>query len=232
MAYDREHVLLTWGGQLPGDESWVCSLRTAPVPVVPGAVNISDGDLEGLLPAYSAAVQAFHQSADTHLSQLAYVSWIKVAAIDQDGKYKQGQQSVREEVLEEWVSGAEVGLAPPNQVALCISTVTAAPRGLASKGRFYLPLPVVQIDPTEGLMGTEVADDIRDSVKTFLEAIADVPGIDTDISPTPCVMSKVGAGTTRKIIGAKVGRALDTQQRRRRSLPENYRIAELDTGIF
>jgi hypothetical protein len=46
------------------------------------------------------------------------------------------------------------------------------------------------------------------------------------------VMSRHGSGSTHKITGCKIGRVLDTQRRRRRSLPENYRIVAIDTGTF
>lgn len=233
MAFSKEHVLLTWGGSLPGLETWACSLRCAPMPVVPGAVNISDGDLDGLRPSYVAAVTAFHSAPATGLSGAATLKWVKLAAIDQDGKYKEDQTSVVETVIADVPGGAGFGNAPPpNQVAMAITLVTSAARGRASKGRFFLPLPNWPVNPTDGLIAEAAAIGVRGQVKTFLEAVADVPGIDTDISPTPVVMSQVGAGTTRKIIGCKVGRALDTQRRRRRSLPENYVVSAIDTGVF
>lgn len=231
MSFDREHVLLTWGGDLPGGEHWTCSLRTAPVAVLPGAIFMDDDDIEGLSPAYVAAVKAFHTRTETKLSMYAKLTWVKLAVINEEGFYKEGGTSVKETVFAP-LSGAESNPPPPNQVALAITLVTAKLRGYARQGRFYLPLPQVQIDPTEGLMAVSNADTIKGSVKTFLEAIADVPGVDTDVSPDPVVMSRHGNGTTNEIIGAKVGRALDTQRRRRRSLPENYRLVDIDTGAF
>jgi hypothetical protein len=231
MAFDREHVLLTWGGELPGKETWTCSLRCAPTSIVPGAVNISDGDLDGLMASYVPAVKAFHARASTKIFTYASLLWVKAAAIDQNGKYKVGQVSVKEEQFAA-VNGGGTSPGVPNQVALAVSLTTALPRGYGHAGRFYLPMPTTVPDASDGLITTGDADSVRGSVKTFLESIADVPGIDTDISPEPVVMSRHGSGSTHKITGCKIGRVLDTQRRRRRSLPENYRIVAIDTGTF
>lgn len=237
MSFDRQHVLLTWGGDLSGGEKWVCSLRTAPFPIVPGAVFINDDDLASLSPSYVAAVKAFHASQTLKLSSLAKLTFVKLAAIGTDGKYIPGAVSVKETVFAPiggagGMPGSYDSTSPQvNQVALCITTTTDMPRGYGHQGRFYLPVP--QMFPAaDGLISAADADGVKAAVKTFIEAIADVPGIDTDVSPTPCVMSRHGTGSTHKITGAKVGRVLDTQRRRRRSLPENYRIVAVDTGAF
>jgi len=232
MSYSKEHVLLTWGGTLPGSETWTNSLRCAPMPIVPGAVFIDDGDLEGLEASYVPAVKDFHARLGTKIANVCQLTWVKLAAIGTDGKYKPGAISVRESVFAP-IAGAIAGggNGVPNQLSLAVTTVTALPRGHAHAGRFYLPMPSIPIG-SDALISTSDADAVRQSVKTFLEAVADVPGVDTDISPTPVVMSKIGSGATNKIIGCKIGRVLDTQRRRRRSLPENYRIVDIDTGVF
>jgi len=73
---------------------------------------------------------------------------------------------------------------------------------------------------------------VMNTTKTFLEAISDVPGVDLPSSPGAVVMSrKAGAPTTRIVTGVDVGRVLDTQRRRRRSLPESYSHVAVDQGI-
>jgi hypothetical protein len=229
MSYGKQHVLLTWGGTLPGGESWSCSLRTAPMPIVPGFVRITDGDLSGLAASYVPAVKTYHQSAQLQISNQAKLTWVKLAAIDLSGKYVPDQLSVLETTFVglPGIAGGQ----PPNQIALCVSTTTDQIRGYAHAGRFYLPMPTFQ-PATDGRITQSDADFARQASKTFLEAIADVPGIDNDISPTPVVMSKHGNGTTRKITGVRIGRVLDTQRRRRSSVPEGYEYVGIDTGTF
>jgi hypothetical protein len=207
------------------------------VPIIPGSLNVTDSDLDNLSGSYVPAVKTFHAAPGVKIAASTKLTWVKLAAIAEDGKYRTGQTSVKESVFA-GISGAggnpggfDATSQMPNQVALCITTTTAVARGYGHAGRFYLPTP--QMFPgADGLISQGDADGAKAAVKTFIEAVADVPGVDSDNSPTPVVMSQHGTGVTNKITGAKVGRVLDTQRRRRRSLPENYRLVDVDTGAF
>jgi hypothetical protein len=227
--FDIEHLYLQWGGKLPGGEQWSCGIRIAEQGVhVPGATYVppeSDVD-DWLNGAVKDAVAAYHTRAITAINPLAKLSFCKLNAIGTDGHYV--WPLTHEHVFADLAGGGDAFNTTINQASVAVSLTTGFSRGPAHRGRFYLPMPAVQIG-TDGLMVAAFANNIMASSKTFLEAIADTPGIDAPNSMTPMVMSrKLGAPAHRKITGCQVGRVVDTQRKRRRSLPETYSTTALD----
>jgi hypothetical protein len=236
--YDIEHVLIQWGGTLPGNEQWTCSLRAAPHSDVQIVEEVTQADCDAWCKgAIKDAVLAFHQRATTRIYGGATLTYVKANRITTAGHYKDSGTS--EFVFPANTTGGAPTLvngqfltAPPNQIALAVTLTTGFSRGPAHKGRIYLPMPLVVLG-ADGLMSSDDADAVKSSVKTFLEAIADTPGLDGPNSYTPCVISRnAGHPARREITGASVGRVLDTQRRRRKSLPESYRNATLSLGAF
>lgn len=116
----------------------------------------------------------------------------------------------------------------PTQVALAVSLATSVPRGLASKGRFYLPGPVVALDPTWRMTAAD-RNGIGGRLQTFLRALDHTIGTGTGSTRlVPAVVSPLGigsgGGTIRRVTRFRLGRVLDTQQRRRNALSEDYAV--------
>jgi hypothetical protein len=234
--FDRNHLQLTWGGKLPGGEDWSCSLkladgRTGSLAAANDAflatVNVADA-VNGYI---KDAILAFHTRVATNISAAAKLNYAKLALIGREGRYPDGEDS-QEYVFANVGGGGPGGTTPPNQVALVVSLLTPYTRGPAHRGRFYLPLPIIPVSTTDGLISAADANAVAGSAKTFLEDLSDVPGLDLPSSPGVVVMSrKSGAATTRIVTGVEVGRVLDTQRRRRRSLPESYSHVVVDQGL-
>lgn len=229
--FDIEHLLMQWGGKLPGGETWSCSLRLAEQVHVPGA-NYIPGEAEidsWLNGAIKDAVLAYHTRATTCIHPAAKLSFVKLNAVGTDGLYR-SQSGSHEHIFADVAGAGQLAVQYPNQVALAVSLTTGYTRGPAHRGRFYLPLPACEMDAS-GRIPPFYQGTVKASTKTFLEAIADVPGIDAPNSLTPTVMSrKAGAPAHRPITGVDVGQVLDTQRRRRRSLAEAYSGVALDLG--
>jgi hypothetical protein len=231
--FDRNHLQLTWGGWLPGNESWSCSIKLA------NAVNEAilndtylDGiDLQDAIDGYlKDAVLAFHTDPRTLISGACYLDFAKVALIGRQGLYPP-DQNAHEHVFAH-IAGGGSGAIPPNQIALAVSLTTGFTRGAAHRGRFYLPATTTPLVGTTGLISDAAADGVAAAAKAFVEAISDVPGLDTPYSPGAVVMSrKSGQARTRQVTGIAVGKVIDTQRRRRRSLPESYHTIAVDQGI-
>lgn len=226
------HVLIQWGGKLPGGEQWSCSIRCAEQEHIAGSTTVPSADSvaswnDG---AIKDAVLAFHTRPESHINAAALLSFVKANRIDLDGKYMDPTTS--DYTFSDVAGGGGTNNLVPNQVALAVSLLTGYSRGPAHRGRFFLPLPAMALG-TDGRFSAALATETAGSVKTFLEALADTPGIDAPNSLTPMVMSrKSGAPAQRKITGAAVGRVLDTQRRRRKSLGEAYGSAVLDLGTY
>lgn len=228
--FDIAHVLIQWGGKLPGNEEWSCSIRCAQTVHPIGSATVPDQPAVAswLNGAIKDAVQAYHVNPDTNIHPNAKLSFVKANRINIDGHYT--DQLTNEHVFAD-VAGGGGGYSPyPNQTTVAVSLTTGFSRGPAHRGRFYLPLPAVSLT-AQGVMTVGIPAQIASSTKTFIEALADVPGLDTPERLKPCVMSrKAGAPAHREITGVEVGAVVDTQRRRRGKLLENYLRVTLDTG--
>jgi hypothetical protein len=228
--FDRKHGYLQWGGSLPGGEEWSCGLRFAVTedPISIG-VGEADWDYEALLDRFVPIVSDFHHDSLMGISSRANLEFLKFNRINVDGHY--AEAITHQRVVGPLGGGLSTGH-PANQVALVITLTTAVARGPAHAGRFYLPMPCFT-PAADGLITIATAAAAATRVKGFIEALSDWAGVDLPTDGGVCIMSrKAGAPATRRVDGAKVGRALDTQRRRRRSLKENYLIEEIDQGTF
>lgn len=232
--FSHQHVLIQWGGKLPGNETWSCSIRCAEQTTV-GAIGTQvppQAEVnQWLNSSIKDAVLAYHTSMSNPLSSYARLSFVKANRIGINGRYM--DQGTNQYVFAD-IPGSIANAPVPNQIALAISLTTGYTRGPAHRGRYYLPLPTAPTDGISGRIGDGNANSYRDSAKTFLEAIADVPGIDAPNSLTPVVMSRQGQtrqAAYRVVTGVEVGEVLDTQRRRRRSIVENYKGVALDLGV-
>jgi len=210
--FDQPHIYLQWGGKLPGGESWSCGLRFRNA--APGGPELAT--TETVPAAITAAVQAFHTRPGSMISQFAKLSFVKFNLITMDGKY--ANPLTGQAILAD-IGGGGTATTPyhPNQVALAISLTTGFTRGPAHRGRFYMPLPNTAL-AVDGLVSATDRDSVKASALTFVAALNAVSA-----NAQIAVFSrKIGAATNRMVTGVAVGRALDTQRRRRRALVENY----------
>lgn len=206
------HLYLQWGGKLPGGEKWSCGLRMS---------TINSGSVDSaasMLTAAKNAVQAFHTSTSggVQINSRALLSFVKLNAIGTDGKYM--LQTTNEAIVADVPGGYTLSTGNfPNQVALAVTLTTAVTRGPANKGRFYVPLPAYDVG-TDGRIGSTYTTNAEAGVMTLINALN---AINTDIK-VAVYSRKAGAAAQRLVTGAKVGRVLDTQRRRRNKLVEDY----------
>lgn len=208
--YDSAHIYLQWGGKLPGGEQWSCGLRFA------GPSATAETDAAAMLPGAAAAVVAYHQRTGTYVGAPAKLSYVKCNGVDTDGHYISLGTN---QALYADLAGGVTGSVPvhPLQVALCVSLLTGYSRGPAHRGRFYLPLPATPVDANGTISSTD-AGLVDTSSETFLTALNSVNAA-WDVA---VFSRKAGAPAHRVVTGMAVGRVLDTQRRRRRSLVEAY----------
>jgi len=206
--FSSKHFYVQWGGKLPGNESWSCGIR-----LLSGGGNpINDPTMNT---AISNAVKAYHSASGTFISEAAKLSFVKVNIIGINGLYE--ADTTQETVIADLPGGGPATPPYPNQIAMAVSLTTGFSRGPAHRGRFYLPLPGFVID-TMGQISVSNAQGLKNTTETFLAALTTAGGTNV-----PAVMSrKSGAATSRPITGCEIGRVLDTQRRRRRSLIEAY----------
>lgn len=207
--FDQTHLYLQWGGKLPGNEEWSCGLRMY------GPAGSASTDAATLMDDVVPVVQDFHTRATTGIHDNAKLSFVKLNAIGTNGRYV--QQTTNETALSDVGGGGGPSFAPPNQICLVVSLLTGFSRGPAHRGRFYLPLPIWEVNAL-GTISPAQATGVADSSKQFVDNLNA-----TNANWKVGVFSrKLGAAGHRAVTDTAVGVVYDTQRRRRRSLLENY----------
>jgi len=122
------------------------------------------------------------------------------------------------EVIPSPNTGQASGLAVPWQNSLAI-TFKAGALGKGRFGRIYLPPQNYSMTP-QGTVAAESATNYGTGVSSFLAAIQ--LGVRTQWPDARLVVAgKTGPlGTIRRVEELRVGKVVDTQRRRRRSIPE------------
>lgn len=210
MVYSEEHVKVTWLGDLQGSpETWSFGVRFRlnTLPVVTSAQDLFDIAVV-MLSSNAISMQAGHR-----------LTGVKIALQDVEGRYPEGVDAV-EYIAETPFEHTAQGGHPPQCSVVC-TTLTSVSRGIASRGRFYLPTTSRDVQENGTLTLSEQID-MAAALATFLDQATD------EMGAPAAVFSKVGTGTTRNIVAVGVGAVVDTQRRRRRQLVEAYQTALLN----
>lgn len=119
--------------------------------------------------------------------------------------------------------GANAGTAMPPQTSLVCTLTSAISRGLAAKGRMYLPGFAGGGPDATGHIGSTAVGNVATALQTFFN------GVNTDaVSTAKVINASFGSvkhslpGVNALITGIKVGNVYDTQRRRRNGLVEAY----------
>lgn len=165
-------------------------------------------------------------AAGANISSSAKLTGFKLNRIGVDGKYM--EDFTREHTYATPVAGGVAGPIPA-QIALAITLRTAAERGRASKGRFYVPVPsVISTLGTDGRVtvaqGQQQANAARSLIQALNTALNGVThGGFSDVRAG--VVSKEGTGTQHLVITTSCGRVPDTIRSRRSKLVEDHQNA-------
>ncbi len=224
------HYLLQIGGPLGLSEEWSCSIRlhhpddaTRPAAIRAAAAASELDDVVADVRAWLTAMEGYRPSSQ----RLGYV---KFNAIGADGRYQSSQTT---EI--QYTTGQLPGQSPPApfQNALAVSWLTDAQRGLASRGRIFLPAAPWQVGD-DGQFTAAAVGPVASMTRTFIQNLGNWPGFDLPNSPVPSVVSRgkvlgpgsFGQGAARPITRVAVGRVPDTQRRRRAKLREEHVLSD------
>lgn len=157
---------------------------------------------------------AWVQRSTSKVMQSVKLMDVRLYHIDADG------HSVDDTIISAGtpVSGVMTNDQHPFQCSI-VTTLEAGTRGLGRFGRIYLPPCGVGIGQ-DGLMDGSTVNGMFTSVKTLLSDLSNLPGIDAEWGLV--VAGRTGSGTLRPVDRVRMGKVMDTQRRRRRSLVEGY----------
>jgi hypothetical protein len=205
------HLYLQWGGKLyTGQEGWSCGIRL----IKKGGGPWTSLDPTALIASAVTCVQNYHVRAGSMISSQAKLSFVKLNAIGTDGRYI--ELTTTQQIVADVPGGTATNAHPP-QCALAVTLESGFSRGPAHRGRFFSPMPAVAMG-TDGMISTTD----RTAIKTSAELLrTDLNTLSTAWQVGIC-SRKLGAPTSRACTGVSIGRVVDTQRRRRRSLLELY----------
>lgn len=163
----------------------------------------------------------FFQHADVGISNWYNFTQAKAARLTEAGKYDGTDVAISNPAVA--VYGPRGGTPYPPQIALVATLIAGSGKGLAGKGRMYLPGICEPIDATGHLTGaytTKVATQLAAFFNT-INASFDIPGQVINASKGREKLLGIGARSV-PVNGVRVGNVYDTQRRRRNGFSEAY----------
>lgn len=225
MAYPR-HALLTFGGRMM-TETWSVGFRFWG----DGWDDLTSAQrydaCQSRIDSFVGPIQSFF-SGNTAINGDAKCFWIKYNSINPDGTYEHARTVSRESGSTPYATGG--GQLCPPQTAIAVSLRTPVDRGLGAKGRIYWPNGIYQVDQ-QGQITLAQATSLANYTGSLLLALgsptAGQAGGDELMAASIVSGGRGGPkstepGVARHITSVAVGRVIDTQQRRRRSLVEGH----------
>lgn len=218
MAFPFEHYLLSFGGPLGSTEQWSSGLR---VSAGFGTANTVAAE-EAALAQAQAFISTHFQAGTSPISGDAKVAWVKYNRISVLGRY------VRD-TTNEHVYALPVGLSTvgthPLQISLVATLTTSVERGLASKGRMFLPAPKELASGSNRTMSAAGAQQAATWVAGLISGINGLSDLGDVI-----IASAVREGKSRLVTGVNVGNVFDTMRSRRAQLTETRSSAAVTSS--
>lgn len=166
--------------------------------------------------------ETFFSNVSTNISNQFKCEGVKLAAIKTDGKTD--LDNVQTHYYQTAISGGIASAYPP-QLSLVATLQSDIPRGLASKGRMYLPGVAAAITAATGKLDVGYTNAMTLQLKTLFDDINssfDAGGTVVNASFGRKGDLGYGVGITAPITSVRVGDVYDTQRRRRNGFNETY----------
>lgn len=222
MPFPAEHYLMTFSGPLGAAEQWSFGLRTN----LAGFGSPTQDEERDVMLAAAAAISPVWvvdtATEQTPMTGAAALKTLKYNRIGVDGRYTRNETNVYD---------YPTALRPaaiaryPHQISLAATLETGASRGLASKGRIYLPSPPYPMAGTDPVLSAVDTGKAARWVSRLIGALNTVDGLGSVI-----VASQTRTGSIRTVNRVSVGNVLDTMRSRRGKLIETRSAVELTTN--
>jgi hypothetical protein len=199
--------------------------------------NIGETDADATMPDQALADfirdkwREFFIKPTTSIAAVYESTLVKVSSVGTDGKSNAADTVYANfPVVTKGVNGERL----PAQIALAATLLGVPARGVASKGRMYLP-GVFAGTGLDGKISAPLPLDIATNLRKFLFDIAAYEGTpNVPMLASPGSLNKDGtpkiggsAPKNSQIIAVKVGNVFDTQRRRRNGFSEAYQTVAI-----
>jgi hypothetical protein len=189
----------------------------------PGAQNIA------------TAWQTFFTAPTSYISDSYKTTQVKVAMIETDGRTNLDE--IDYYLYPTPISGGGGSATNPPQITLAATLTSDNQRGLASKGRMYLPGISLGVNNATGKITTSFVTSVVANFKTFLDSVNTAAGTSGKVILASKGRRTQNLGTDGQpiyidgrsawVTGCRIGDVLDTQRRRRNGLVETYQTRVL-----
>lgn len=210
MPFPSPHLYFNISGAIRGTEEWSIGLR-----ILANGFDGDEGDQIARLTSVRTAFESWWSTQNV-ISSACTVRTLKLNRVGTDGKYLY-DYTIRHDYATPLTAPASS--THPNQISLVATLETGFTRGLAARGRLFLPVPPMPVG-TDGRLSQANAAGAATTVANLVSALNGVASIDDVV-----VMSQVNAGAVRPVTGVSIGRVLDTMRSRRTSLDEGRELA-------
>jgi hypothetical protein len=230
MAFGARHNLFTFHGKLPGGEDWSIGLRTNL------AGDFGGGQLD-ILGQFATERFAQFRNQLASGTQGRTASWgggttfdgVTAREISPAGVTLHQRELKPVTAMPASASNSVL----PNQCAICVTLDTDQP-GRTKKGRVYLPLlGDIQMDGGRALQNSVIAGQFGIFMSSTVGDWLTLDGNDFNapgLHNTRWVIASRTDGAINVITKIRVGTIVDTQRRRRASLPEIYASQTITQG--
>jgi len=213
MAYPRSFIKYTVGGSVAQEDIWTNGLSL---------LSANDEQTRDLFVAlqpvdFKTLVDTFYATGTQAMNGYNTVEWIKIAHIGTDGKYL-SDAKIYDYSTPKPGTGT---FAVSPQDSVVISELTEAKRGLARRGRIYLPAGFAIPDSTTGRIPSVQVGNVLAKAKAYFDGISTLMETKAD-NGRIVVASSVREGQFRNVLSLELGNLVDNQSRRRNRLQEVY----------
>jgi hypothetical protein len=161
------------------------------------------------------------------------LTYIKLNRINTDGHYQDGVSNTHIYPSPVAGGGTSTGAAP--QLSAVVSLRTLYDRGLANRGRMFLPPVTGFTAPASGTLLVATTDAVRvaSSVSSLINNVnaAFAAWGSGDLTGHVAIMSNSGAGQARLVNRVLVGRVIDTMRSRRAQVAEDYQASTIAVPV-
>ena len=221
MAYAHKVCRVTFSGKMwSGQEEWSTGLFLGMVDDDSSAPTQEQAD------AAAGAFKTMFTHGNMKIANAYTFEKVKLASIGTNG-----QTIANEVVYATPPGGIGTGAATtghhPSQCSLVVTLASERPRGVASKGRMYLPGTAVNID--NGRIPTADRTNMSGILATFFDTFVDqffYPGV-LILAAKESGPAGIFPPQNDAVSKIRLGDVVDTQRRRRNGLSESYTTVEL-----
>ena len=218
MPYPQHFIRLSFGGTMAyGNEIWSCNLHIAESGTTPSDPTTWFAAVTTNMQALTAPISVWFSSPAAQVPNGVKLKWFKASLIGLDGK------TVGEPVWYDDDSAGAIQRGYLPQAAMVYTFVSNIySRGAGRYNRFYLPVAPPVANGDYSIVGSDQQGMALSCANMISDVNEILHGTVGNQSTSVSIVSQTAPLGYSEVGSVQVGQIIDTQQRRRNSLAENY----------